>query len=80
MKFGTGSNAERTQKYGGSKYKMTYVRPYNINKQTSPIFSFLASERSERDTYRGNTIENRGCLFIYLLANERSERDSIRGG
>ncbi len=28
--------------------------------------SYLASERSERDTYRGNTIENRGCLFIYL--------------
>ncbi len=27
----------------------------------------LASERSERDTYRGNTIENRGCLFIYLF-------------
>ncbi len=26
----------------------------------------LASERSERDTYRGNTIENRGCLFIYI--------------
>ncbi len=26
-----------------------------------------ASERSERDTYRGNTIENRGCLFIYLF-------------
>ncbi len=25
------------------------------------------SERSERDTYRGNTIENRGCLFIYLF-------------
>ena len=22
------------------------------------------SERSERDTYGGNTIENRGCLFI----------------
>ncbi len=22
---------------------------------------------SERDTYRGNTIENRGCLFIYLF-------------
>ncbi len=38
MKFGTGSNAERTQKYGGSKYKMTYIRP-NINKQTSPIFN-----------------------------------------
>ncbi len=28
---------------------------------------YLASERSERDTYRGNTIENRGCLFIYLF-------------
>ncbi len=39
MKFGTGSNAERTQKYGGSKYKMTYIRPnIYINKQTSPIF------------------------------------------
>ncbi len=25
-------------------------------------FCLLASERSERDTYRGNTIENRGCL------------------
>ncbi len=22
---------------------------------------------SERDTYRGNTIENWGCLFIYLF-------------
>ncbi len=35
MKFGTGSNAERTQKYGGSKYKMTYVRPYI--KETSGV-------------------------------------------
>ncbi len=27
----------------------------------------LIGERaSERDTYRGNTIENRGCLFICL--------------
>ncbi len=26
----------------------------------------LANERSERDTYRGNTIENRECLFIYI--------------
>ncbi len=34
----------------------------------------LASERSERDTYRGNTIENRGCL----LASERSERATLR--
>ncbi len=33
----------------------------------------LASERSERDTYRGNTIENRGCLFIYWRAREASE-------
>ncbi len=29
-------------------------------------FLLLASERSERDTYRGNTIENRGCQFVYL--------------
>ncbi len=27
----------------------------------------IIGERSERDTYRGNTIENRGCLFIYLF-------------
>ncbi len=33
----------------------------------------LASERSERDTYRGNTIENRGCQFIYWRASEASE-------
>ncbi len=26
----------------------------------------LASERSERDTYRGKNEKNRGCLFIYL--------------
>ncbi len=30
----------------------------------------LASERSERDTYKGNTIENRGCLFV----GERAKR------
>ncbi len=42
MKFGTGSNAERTQKYGGSKYKMTYIGPnIYINKQTSPIFNYV---------------------------------------
>ncbi len=27
-------------------------------------FCLLASKLSERDTYRGNTIENRGCLFV----------------
>ncbi len=36
------------------------------------IFKLLARERSERDTYRGNTIENRGCLFIYLFIGERA--------
>ncbi len=28
---------------------------------------------SERDTYRGNTIENWGCLFIYWRASVASE-------
>ncbi len=44
MKFGTGSNAERTQKYGGSKYKMTYIRPnIYINKLINkhPRFSIV---------------------------------------
>ncbi len=27
----------------------------------------VGSERSERDTYMGNTIENWGYLFIYLF-------------
>ncbi len=31
------------------------------------LIYLLASERSERDTYRGNTIENRGCLFVYMF-------------
>ncbi len=35
--------------------------------------SLLASERSERDTYRGNTIENRGYQFIYYRASEASD-------
>ncbi len=35
--------------------------------RTSAESNLLASERSERDTYRGNTIENRGYLFIYLF-------------
>ncbi len=42
---------------------------------TTSVISDLASERSERDTYRGNTIENRGC---YLLAEQRSERTVLR--
>ncbi len=37
------------------------------------ITSLLASERSERDTYRGNRIENWGCLFIYWRASVASE-------
>ncbi len=40
---------------------------------SSRCIIYLASERSERDTYRGNTIENRGCLFIYWRASEASE-------
>ncbi len=73
MKFGTGSHAERTLKYGGSKYKNALRKSIRTDKQTAPIFNcvtpvmclarqLLASERSERDTYTGNnTIENRGC-------------------
>ncbi len=42
-------------------------------KKNTVGFLLLASERSERDTYRGNTIENRG-LFIQR-ASEASEAD-----
>ncbi len=30
-------------------------------------YILLASKRSERDTIRGNSIENRGYLFIYMF-------------
>ncbi len=30
------------------------------------LYVCIVGERSERDTYRGNTIENRGYLFIYM--------------
>ncbi len=47
-----------------------YIISYNTFilyfKYDKNFIVFLASERSERDTCRGNTIENRGCLFIYL--------------
>ncbi len=35
-----------------------------IAKVSEMMPHLLAIERSERDRYRGNTIENRGCLFI----------------
>ncbi len=64
-KIGTGLDTELTQKY------------VTVKVQNDMLTSLLASERSERDTYRANTIENRGCQFIYLLASERSERDLL---
>ncbi len=30
------------------------------------LLLLLASERSERDTYRGNTIENRMFVYLYI--------------
>ncbi len=34
---------------------------------TGKIYNLLVSERSERDTIRDNSIENRGYLFIYMF-------------
>ena len=31
------------------------------------VLLLLASERSKLDTLRGNTIENRGYLFVYIM-------------
>ncbi len=67
MKFGTGSNAERTQKYGGSKYKMTYIRPnIYINKQTSPIFNCVTPVTVSLATLANNSIIY-SCLYMLLL-------------
>ncbi len=39
MQLGTGVDNRTNTKTRGSKYKMTYIRPYiYLNKQTSPIF------------------------------------------
>ncbi len=46
--------------YSSSTPKQLYIH------KALCLYHLLASERSERDTYRGNTIENRGCLFIYM--------------
>ncbi len=48
--FGTGSNTELTRKY-------ERVKVQNDIRMSKHIIG-------ERDTYRGDTIENRGCLFI----------------
>ncbi len=50
----------------GVKMKKSSETVLGVDNAKSGI-CYLASERSERDTYRGNTIENRGCLFIYLF-------------
>ncbi len=39
---------------------------YSLIGQSSFVWSNQPYMIGERDTYRGNTIENRGCLFIYF--------------
>ncbi len=68
------NNWQRARHYQGQHKKIRYNWRASVASETltgvteSKIgdVCLLASERSERDTYRGNTIENRGCLFIYL--------------
>ena len=55
--------------------KSCKVRVTLIKKIHQQELAQLASERSERDTYRGNAIENRGRFFIQR-ASEASEADS----
>ncbi len=63
MKFGTGSNAERTQKYGGSKYKMTYIRSnIYINKQTSPIFDCVTPVSVSLAT-----LARQLCMYVWMV-------------
>ncbi len=45
-------------------YACMYVCIYECMYIYVCVYVDLASKRSERDTYRANTIENRGCLFI----------------
>ncbi len=51
--------------------------PVGAAKNKKCYHRLLASEHSERDTYRG---KNEKIGDVCLLASERSERDSIRGG
>ncbi len=44
MKFGMGSNTERTQKYARVKVQMAYIRPHIDYKQKSPIFNCVTPE------------------------------------
>ncbi len=42
------------------------LTPLNTSNECSHIIYLLAIEWSEQDTLRGNTIENRGYLFVYV--------------
>ncbi len=59
-----------------SKYKMTYACLASetltgvTQLKIGDVCLFIGSERSERDTYRGNTIENGN---VYWRASEASE-------
>ncbi len=62
MKFGTGSNVERTQKYGGSKYKMTYIRPnIYINKLVVRSNSAIAWRASRLFLQKNRTEITSNC-------------------
>ncbi len=80
MKFGTGSNAERTQKYGGSKYKMTYIRP-NISTNI-PDFQLcypckcLAGYARSPIMVEGRSKQNGIMKSLGTLIQRASEADS----
>ncbi len=67
--FSEASEASGADSLMSSRYIYIYIWRASVASETltgvtqSKIgdVSLLASERSERDTYRGNTIENRGC-------------------
>ncbi len=44
MKFGTGSNTERTQKYARVKVQNDIRTPTHIYKQTCPIFNCVTPD------------------------------------
>ncbi len=55
MKFGTGLNAEQTQKYGGSTYKMTYVPELGL------IMITIVIDYKVLRNHNQNQVTNCGC-------------------
>ena len=66
MKFGTGSNTERTQKYVRVKVQNDMRTSTHINKQISPIFNCVTPESVSLANYIYNALLSSLIYWNYV--------------